>query len=249
MVSSGRLSGLLGLDADSLDPASLSMDALQREIGLRRRPLPILRSMMSALEAKRQASKIGWSRPWNKVGLNVFLAHRLFPQRDQAILRDWRSGMEAVCSSMPPDYRDFADSLWTDPSRMAFVFYHNRSGDGAEYEGLTLSLGRKVPGDPNKRDRIDIMLEDLRVGGAVDRRPDRARLIVNPFAAWAKGEIWSCEPDPGSRARALDPLYASALEGYRAFASEPGREWTHWAFRYIDYFGPRAFIPKNSAFT
>lgn len=248
MVASARIPKL-ALDADSLDPSALSMETLMREIGLRRRPPLILRLMMTALEAKRQARKLGWSRPWNKTDLNVFLAHKLRPAQDRALLDVWRAGLEAACPGLPEPYRAFAAALWDDPALMAFVFYHNRSQAGEEYEGLTLSLGRKVPGDPTKRDRIDILLEDRRVDGAVDRRPDRARLIVNPFEAWARGEMWSCEPDPALRGAALEPLYQRALEAYRAFSAEPGREWSHWAFRYIDYFGPRAFIPRNSAFT
>lgn len=48
---------------------------------------------------------------------------------------------------------------------MAFTFYHNHWLGEDRFEGLTLSLGRKVPGDKTKRDRPDPILEDKLAGG------------------------------------------------------------------------------------
>jgi hypothetical protein len=243
---------VLDLDAGSIDPSLLSMGALMREINLRQRPPFLLRYMMNALENKRQKKLLGWSRPWNKIGMTVFRAHRHHPEMDLDYMDQVQKAFWSACSEMPASYRDFAKSVWNDPLRMAFTFYHNNVEGGKEYEGLTLSIGRKVPGDRTKRDRIDIILEDLRVDGSVDNILDRVRIIVNPFDKWSLGEKWQLEivseQFQGQIGASLNSIYDLALEFYRRYRDEPERQWNHWAFRYIEYFGPRKFIPINSAF-
>lgn len=225
------------------------MGALMREINLRRRPHFLLSLMMNALEKKRQAKRLGWSRPWNKDGVTVFRTHRHFLDPDAAFMDSWKRGFWEACPDMPEAYRGFAEDLWNDPARMAFTFYHNRSEGGREFEGLTLSLGRKVRTDPTKRDRIDIILEDLRIGGSVDNLLDSARIIVNPFQEWSRGEAWAKDAGTAPEENRLQQLYAEAIGFYRRHREDSGRQWDHWAVRYIDYFGPRAFIPRGSAFT
>lgn len=75
-------------------------------------------------------------------------------------------------------YRSFVKDLVSDPDRMVFTFYHNAEYDGVQYEGITFSMGRKRRDDRTKRDRIDIVLEDRRVNGAVDGKIDRVRIYV-----------------------------------------------------------------------
>jgi hypothetical protein len=238
----------LELDAGSLDPAELSMGALTREINLRVKPNALLRMMMGSLEKKRQAKKLGWSRPWNKTGMTVFRSDRFDLASETDLARAWGNGLLDASAGMPREYRDFVLDLWDDASRMAFAFYHNQSESGREYEGLTLSLGRKIPDDKSKRDRIDIVFGDLRRAGAVDRIPDWVRIYVNPFSAWKSGEMWSISLKGGDIPEPLLGLYGMALDAYRRNGEMPDRQWNHWAFRYIDYFGPRTFIPRGSAF-
>lgn len=240
---------ILELDAESLDPSDLSMGALMREINLRRRPPVLLRYMMNALENKRQKKLLGWSRPWNKKGMTVFRSHGHEAGQDAVFMEYLQSVFWRSCPDLPSPFRGFAESLWADPARMAFTFFHNDEDAGNEYEGLTLSLGRKVPGDKTKRDRIDFILEDLRTSEGVDQQPDRVRIIVNPFSEWAEGRLWAREWTGREQASDFKDLYSEALGMYRQHRDDPDRQWNHWAFRYIEYFGPRSFIPRGSAFT
>jgi hypothetical protein len=92
------------------------------------------------------------------------------------------------------------------------------------------------------------MLEDLRVDDAVDNRLDRVRIVVNPFDKWTSGEKWTREVGSERINENLAALYTSAVNFYRQYRDNPDRQWNHWAFRYIEYFGPRTFIPLKSAF-
>jgi hypothetical protein len=64
----------------AIRPPYVLMDRQQR-------PPSILRFLMGD-ELYRQARKIGWSRPWNKYGINTFLSFKLdFPQDDDLVER------------------------------------------------------------------------------------------------------------------------------------------------------------------
>lgn len=230
-----------------IDKSGLSSGTLIREINLRRRPNAILRMLMSALEAQRMAKKTGWSRPWNKYGLNIFRSHIHSAEQDAALLGSVYD-LVAGIAGLPGPYREFIESLRADPARMAFTFYHNHRLGEDRYEGLTLSLGRKASTDKTKRDRLDLILEDQCIDGKVDGRVDRVSLYLNPWDLYSEGawltRVWTgTEAPEGAQA-----LYAACLAKYRDWKDDPARQWQHWSIRYIEYFGPRTFVPLETSF-
>lgn len=239
----------LALDAGSLDPGALTLETLVREISLRRRPAWILRMLMSALETGRMERKLGWSRPWNKQGMTIFRSHAVRAASDVALLGHARSVLETVRPGLPETYAAFVRDLLADPGLMAFLFYHNRVAVEGEYEGFTLSFGRRCREDRSKRDRLDFVLEDLRVGGAVDGVPDRFRLYVNPWDRYREGDchVSDARLEEGG-GLLLQGLYREGVACYRDWKDDPRRQWTHWSVRYIDYFGARSFIPRGTSF-
>ena len=240
------------LDADSLRPEELSMPALMRELNLQKKPSWLLVKLMNALEQKRQRKGLGWSRAWNKYGLTVFRTHTQRVAEDADYFAPVISLLNHFLAGTDPVYRDFVSDLLSDPARMAFTFYHNNTTeDGRQYEGLTISIGRKVPGDLTKRDRLDIILEDERVDGAVDGRIDRLRIYICPWATYgADRKYHLCERNSFTPAeRDLTQAgYQQSVSCYNQWKTEESRQWSHWSVRYIDYFGPREFIPQGSSF-
>ena len=249
----------LDLDSVSILPEELSIETLTRELSLRRRPNAFLRLLMNALESKRQAAGMGWSRPWNKTGLNVFRTHTHSLETDGEYLEPAKDMIRQLCGEAPDDYRRFSQELLNDPRLMVFTFYHNHESDEGQYEGLTLSFGRRVAGDPSKRDRLDLIIEDQRavMSGRVDGRVDRVRIHVCPWAhyssapvrehfsaIWSGGDIWTC-----SRLREVQSLYEHTVRYYHRWKGDESRQWTHWSARFIDYFGARTFIPIGTAFS
>ena len=240
----------LPLDELSVDPKQISINTLYREINLQKRPLSVLCKLMSALEAKRMTRKLGWSRPWNKYGLTVFRSHFINQEGDGEYLSYVRSVFRKLLPELPTHYDEFVDSLFEDPKLMGFTFYHNNEFDGQQFEGLTISLGRKVPEDPTKRDRLDLILEDRRVDGVVDGRVDRIRIYVNPWELFQRDEHFLLElMDPGEPEAAIaQEVYDRSIALYREWKDLQARQWQHWSNRYIEYFGARSFIPRGTAF-
>jgi hypothetical protein len=239
------------LDDQSIDIEELSMPALAREISLQKRPNALLVKMMNVLEGKRQAKGLGWSRAWNKYGLNVFRTHRADIGGDCEYFKAATPFLKAFTESVPDHYISFVHELLEDPNAMGFTFYHNDDVDNEQYEGLTLSFGRKRAEDKTKRDRLDIILEDLRVDGSVDGRIDRLRIYICPWSHYADKEfhlIDKTELDQDDQ-RQCQALYEHCIRFYHEWKGDPERQWSHWSTRYIDYFGPRTFIPQNSSFT
>ncbi len=240
------------LDSNSLHPEDLSKETLMRELQLKKRPFKVLRLLMNTLEKKRQKKKLGWSRPWNKIGLNVFRTHLHEIEQDVDYLEQMFS---LILSSIPTDqqeYRDFVEDLFRDPKLMAFTFYHNNCSPKGDYEGLTLSLGRKIAEDRTKRDRIDILLENRRIDGAVDGRVDRIRLYVNPWEKYQHDDILFIERTVHAEPEQFlnfQNAYALSVQKYHLWKKDPTRQWEHWSVRYIEYFGSRSFIPQGSSFT
>jgi hypothetical protein len=236
----------LKLDDESIDPEELSMPVLAREIGLQRRPNWLLVKMMNALEQKRQGKGLGWSRAWNKYGMNTFRSHICDAAKDSDYLAPGDDFLRELVSTLEAPYASFVEELLSDPSRMIFTFYHNAEYDGVQYEGITFSLGRKVPGDMTKRDRVDIVLEDRRVGGAVDGKIDRLRVYVCPWETYESREFHLIEREDDLDGAQV--LYDHLLDFYNQWKADDERQWSHWSVRYIDYFGARSFIPQGSSF-
>ena len=134
---------------------------------------------------------------------------------------------------------------------MAFTFYHNNDSDEKQFEGLTMSFGRKVPEDKTKRDRLDIILEDNREDGTVDGMVDRLRIYLCPWQTYQEKKFHLIELnslDATQQSIAQD-LYKHCIDHYHQWKGEEERQWSHWSVRFIEYFGPRSFIPKGSSFT
>lgn len=241
----------LQLDDRSLDPSQLSISTLTREIGLKTRPNWLLFKMMNVLEKKRQAKGYGWSRAWNKYGVNVFRSHTASMCDDTDYFAPVAPFLRDFVGPLESPYGAFIPSLLEDPACMTFTFYHNHTSDAGQHEGLTFSFGRKVPEDKTKRDRLDIIVEDKREDGSVDGHVDRVRIYVCPWETYATKTFYSLEVTELTQAqRSLaQSLYDHGVAHYHTWKEEPARQWSHWSTRYIEYFGPRAFIPKQSAFT
>ena len=239
------------LDETSIDPAELSISTLTREISLQARPHRLLVKMMNALERKRQQKGFGWSRSWNKYGLTVFRSHTASMSKDRDYVAPVRPFLESFLGKMEEPYGSFIDDLLEDPSCMVFTFYHNHQSEDDQFEGLTLSFGRKVKLDTTKRDRLDIVLEDRRVNGAVDRDVNRVRVYICPWERYENKEFHLSEAATLSPVQyeAAQTLYEHAVTYYHQWKGEENRQWSHWSTRYIDYFGPREFIPQGSSFT
>ncbi len=243
---------VLELDETSLDPSDLSLPALMRELNLQQRPSWLLAKLMNALEKKRQAKGLGWSRAWNKYGLTVFRTHTQDISTDADYFAPLSPMVTRFLADAPACYQDFAAGLLADPERMAFTFYHiNTAENGRQYEGLTLSLGRRVTDDKTKRDRLDLILEDEREDGRVDGMVDRLRLYICPWSAYGPDRSFHlCERTvlPADELRLAQECYQRCVAKYHEWKSDESRQWSHWSARYIDYFGPRQFIPQNSSF-
>ena len=113
----------LHLDDDSIDVGSLSMAALAREIGLQKRPNRLLVKMMNALEKKRQKKGYGWSRAWNKYGMNVFRSHICDAAKDQEYIAPIGPFLKSFLGRLDAPYGAFIDALLKDPKLMVFTFY------------------------------------------------------------------------------------------------------------------------------
>lgn len=242
----------LNLDQQSIQPKNLSMQALKRELDLQNKPSWILRKLMNALEAKRMKKKLGWSRPWNKYGVSIFRSHILHIRKDNDYINNALDLALQLIGEVDSHYKTFIESFYQDPKRMAFVFYHNHEDqDGNQYEGLTISIGRKVPDDKTKRDRLDIVLEDLRVDGSVDGQLDRIRVYVNPWQQFQDDKMYVLDiKNPQDEdLRIAQVFYDLSIKNYHNWKEQTERQWEHWSIRYIDYFCGRSFIPQNSSFT
>ena len=238
------------LDDASINPEELSMPVLAREISLHKRPNWLLVKMMNALEQKRQAKGLGWSRAWNKYGMNTFHSHICDAAVDGEYIQPAKDFLQAWEAVIDAEYRDFVQDLLADPSLMVFTFYHNAEYDGVQYEGVTFSLGRKRPDDRTKRDRIDIVLEDRRVDGAVNGQVDRLRIYVCPWETYQDKQFQLIDIEEDHvQWDSVQPLYDHLVNHYHLWKADDNRQWSHWSVRYIDYFGARSFIPQESSFT
>lgn len=243
---------ILELDEQSIRPEELSMPALMRELNLQNRPSWALSLLMNALEKKRQAKGLGWSRAWNKYGMTVFRTHVHDVVADVEIFDLVLPLLDRHLKRASGFYRNFVAELLADPNRMAFTFYHNHTTEaGRQFEGLTISIGRKVVDDKTKRDRIDIILEDEREAGAVDGLVDRVRIYVCPWATYGQDRSFllsEVEHPKGGDIQLVQNLFSQCVQKYHAWKDDEARQWSHWSARYIDYFGPRSFIPQGSSF-
>jgi len=237
---------VLDLAEGSIDPNELSMEALKQEINQRARPAKLLRRMMTTLEAKRAAKGLGWSRPWNKYGVSTFRTHIMNFETDGAFIAQvrWLLALrlgEGHC-------RQFIDPLLNATGRRAFVFYQMFSPNDAE--GLTLSFGRAAPNDRRRRDRLDLVFRDAVQDGDVDGVVDTLDIYECPTPVFNNPrhvEVHDELNEPAFR-HAVQVVYGRAVELYDRWKGDQARQWGHWGTRYIEYFGPRTFIPRSTRF-
>jgi len=233
-----------------IDIDERALDALQLEVATHERPAWETRMLVQALEKRGQAQGAGWSRPWNRTGMAIFRADRILPDMDRAALDAAR---EAIREFAPEPLLSlpFIDELFADPALTAFALYHNRESGGAQYEGVTLSLGRPAPDEPSRRDRLDLILEDRRAGGCVDGRVDLVRILVCPWSCYRLDRdhhrLDLCELDAGEQAL-FDGIYRDWVGAYGAWTHDESRRWMHWSAGYSGLFAPRAFVPAGTSF-
>lgn len=240
---------IIQLDEGSMNPDDLSMQVLTREISLRKRPNGFLLRMMNALEGKRQEKGLGWSRSWNKYGMNTFRTHVCDITTDMDYLLPVDEYLKSQYLSMQPSSRAFVGELLEDSKRMVYTFYHNGDYDGTQFEGITLSMGRINRKDRTKRDRLDIVMEDRRIEQIVDGVVDRVRIFVCPWETYRHKEFELIElKREGDLDEYQQALYEHLINYYHEWKGNENRQWSHWSTRYINYFGPRQFIPKGSSF-
>lgn len=237
------------LDEQSINAEDLSKGTLMRELNLQRKPNWLLVKFMNALEGKRQKKKMGWSRPWNKYDLNVFRTHIMDRHEDREFIDSIFDLVLEQITDLPKNYKYFVEDLQDDPNLMAFTFYHNRSLTNTQYEGLTLSFGRRPLDDRTKRERLDVILEDLRVDGEVDGKIDQVRVYVNPWKEFSQDDEYFLYVKQDNEVPSpFNDAYRESVGLYNQWKEEEKRQWQHWSVKFINYFGPRSFIPLNTSF-
>jgi hypothetical protein len=212
-----------------------------------KKPSKFLSFLMNMLEGYRQKRKMGWSRPQNKYGLNVFSSYYLFADNDQDILTRlldiFRSEIDELSF-----HKSFVEELFEDPGLMGFVFCHDFDSKGEEFEGFTLSLGRKSTLSPRFRDRVDFIFES-KVSKNSSNGFSRIRVYVDPF-------IEPIQSNPSeyfevTNTEKYDAFFKDVVSQIEKWETKEldSRIWEHWTSRYIDYFGLRKKNITNSIFS
>ncbi|MCK5360410.1 MAG: hypothetical protein KAJ95_07270, partial [Gammaproteobacteria bacterium] len=200
-----------------------------------KRPPAVLRMLMNSFESYRQARKFGWSRPWNKVDLMNFQSFKLDPSNNPAFIRTASDLLNLELLNLTKDAQNFAEELLADKNLMGFVFIHEFTEGGKQYEGATLSLGRK--NQKRYRDRIDIIFESPVIAG-ISQGLERIRVYIDPYRENDKKTLWQGATATLNNSHA-ESLFAALSEVSWEWAGDEKRVWDHWTSAYIDYFGER----------
>ncbi|MBT3701226.1 MAG: hypothetical protein HOE62_09505 [Alphaproteobacteria bacterium] len=207
------------------------------------RPPVVLRLLMSAFEAYRQSRRIGWSRPWNKYGINTFQSFRLAFPADDNLIDLARAVLDSECADIPEDADSFIQDLLSGDDLMGFVFVHEFEEGSKRFEGATLSFGRKT--QRRYRDRLDLIVE-APVEGAGIGEMSRLRVFVDPYRG-VKPPLWQTSVN-AAKSASVKTLYEELGKLSHAWAGDTDKLWDHWTSRYIDYFGPRRWPLGNTPF-
>ena len=207
------------------------------------RPPVVLRLIMQALEAWRGARRIGWSRPWNKYGIVTFQSFKLRFPADNDLIELARAVLDNDCPDLPEEADGFIQELLSDKELMGFIFVHEYEEDGNQYEGATLSFGRKT--QRRYRDRLDLIVEAPVEGSSIGGL-SRLRVYVDPYRG-IKPPLWETSVDASASAPAAT-LYGKLGKLSHDWAHDSDKLWNHWTSRYIDYFGPRRWPLDNTPF-
>lgn len=208
-------------------------------------PPGILKALMNVLESYRASRRIGWSRPQNKAGVRTFKT--LVPT--ESVAQHLSEAIFHLCSE--PLFIDgasqrFVEDLLIDPKLMQFMFFHDVVEAGRQYEGVTLSFGRRVGKRGRYRDRLDVILESEVIGG-VSRGFSRLRIYVDPYQEAGfevLSKTFSSEHLPAN----AHLLFAQCTDLFRQWSNVPERIWEHWTQDYVDYFGPRHALVGSTHF-
>jgi hypothetical protein len=127
---------------------------------------------------------------------------------------------------------------------MGFIFVHEYTENQGldkknDYEGATLSLGRRVKdkGNQRYRDRIDIIVESPVING-ISQGLQRTRIYIDPYCKQNKEPLWQGELD-STHKPPLTQLFNSLSDTSWSWANDTQHIWDHWTSAYIDYFGNR----------
>lgn len=225
--------------------------SLVKEISQDKAPPKLMVILMNLLEKMRQSRGMGWSRAWNKYGVNTFRTHKVKPDHDVEHIEDTHQLLDSITSVTGKEHNQFISDLFSDPGLMCFHFYNDREDDGIHSEGITVSLGRKVPGDASKRDRLDLVFDDNIVNLRADGQIDRVRIYVCPWDNYKEGRAYAVvdlQEIPESLRDVIQNYYERQIQSFHSWKRVPERRWAHWYTRYINYFGPRKSIPLNTNF-
>ena len=210
------------------------------------KPSKILCKLMNMLESYRQSRKMGWSRPWNKYGLTTFTTFKLKATEESDLIEKTSSALSSV-PSVNEDALKFCNEILVDrDALMGFIFYSDFIEEPRTYQSITLSFGRKVPGQPRFRDRFDIIY-DLEVIDGIANAPSRIRLYIDPYADCNKSPLLQTSFNSDDYP-AFNVLFSDLCSKYQQWANIPERHWDHWTSRYIDYFGERNTNITNAYF-
>ena len=210
----------------------------------KKRPPAVLRMLMNSFESYRQARKFGWSRPWNKYGLINFQSFILDVSTYPWFLQTARNLLQAEAVNMPESARKYCVELLADERLIGFIFVHEYTHNGQQYEGATLSLGRV--NNKRYRDRIDIIVESPVVDG-VSRGQQRSRIYIDPYRTDDKKLLWQDESAACENQYAVE-LFAALSHVSWHWANDAEHIWDHWTSAYIDYFGVRQWAMTGSYF-
>ncbi|MBD3669221.1 MAG: hypothetical protein HUJ29_00465 [Gammaproteobacteria bacterium] len=207
-------------------------------------PPAILCLLMRAFERYRAARKMGWSRPWNKYDLLNFQSFRLRPHDDRSLIDLGQRVIRDNFSDIPDTALSFMDELLSDNELMGFVFCHEYNSDGRNWEGATLSVGRKV--QRRYRDRLDILVES-EVCDSKSIGLSRLRIYIDPYRDGVREPLWQ-DHKTLELSRSAQELFEQLSEISWQWAQDETRRWDHWTSRYIDYFGERQYSLDQSYF-
>lgn len=210
--------------------------ALQQMEG-RARPPVLLTALMGILESYRARQRMGWSRPQNKEGVRTFKtlvptagAMAEIAERSYNLLHNREMKVSAE------SFR-YVEDLLIDPALMGFMFFHDMEEDDRNFEGVTLSFGRRTGNRRRFRDRLDVILEAEVLHG-VSQGFARLRVFIDPYdGGGERTEI--IRRDALFAPEAARELFIMAEEFYSAWRDIPERQWMHWTQEYVEYFGSR----------
>lgn len=230
-----------GLDSLS----SQEYNDVYKSLSEKKKPSATLRYLMNKFEDYRQKRKIGWSRPQNKKNINTFESYYMRPHNDTQIIKSMKNMVNEtkILADMP--CMDSLLEILADPGLMGFLFVQDYDDGDTQKEVLTLSLGRKYKANRRYRDRVDFLFESKILQGN-SQGLTSFKIYVDPFDPLRLTEpLWHTYLDAPLSAT-VHKSFEKLVSYYQVIKQDESRWWKHWTQDYIDYFGPRKKIIRNS---